>query len=242
MHKYLRQAIESNQEDGYLKYHAPRYDYLLDLLHRYFTGEEDILEIGRTSFTGIISRSLGASIDTLGFEADGETEAGHHYQFDLNDAQYREAWREDLPGYDIIVFAEVIEHLYTSPERVLNFLKSLLKERGIIIIQTPNAVALHKRIKMMLGKNPYHLIPEKRDGANHYREYTADELANYCRAAGFSVEEQIFKNYFDYRYRNHGLGPTNYSAKTRRYYLLNLLFDLLPSSLRPGLCFVIRAE
>lgn len=239
MHKHLRQLIESNQENGYLKYHAPRYDYLLELLHRYYTGDEDILEIGRTSFTGVMSRSLDVQIDTLGFEADGKTETGYHYQFDLNDAQYPEAWRQDLPGYDIIVFAEVIEHLYTSPERVLRFLKSLLKERGIMIIQTPNAVALHKRIKMLFGKNPYHLIPIKRDGANHYREYTDDELANYCRAAGFSIEEKTLKNYFDYRYRNHASGS---SSKTEGYHLLNILYNVLPSSLRPGLCFVIRAQ
>ncbi|MEA2059728.1 MAG: methyltransferase domain-containing protein [Thermodesulfobacteriota bacterium] len=91
---------------------------------------------------------------TLGFRPDGKTITGHHYQFDLNDTQYPEKCRTDLPAYDIILFAEVLGHLHTSPLLVLTFLKTLLKEEGVIILQTPNAVALHRRLLIMAGKNP----------------------------------------------------------------------------------------
>lgn len=239
MNKYLRQAIEENKQDGYLKYHTPRYDMLLDLLHNYYTGDKNILDIGRSPFTEIASRSLGTQIDTLGFEADKKTETGFNYQFDLNNSQNSENWRSDIPQYDIIVFSEVIEHLYTSPELVLKFLKSLLKAGGIIIMQTPNAVALHKRIKMMFGKNPYHLISKNTSNPAHFREYTADELAEYCHQAGFNIEKMSIENYFDYRYRNHADGHT---TKTEFYRLLNILYNILPSSLRTGLCFVIRSD
>lgn len=238
MNKYLRQAIEENKQDGYLKYHAPRYDMLLELLHTYYTGNEDILDIGRSPFTRIAARYLETQIDTLGFEADKKTETGYNYQFDLNDSQDSENWRSDIPQYDIIIFSEVIEHLYTSPELVLKFLKSLLKTGGIIIMQTPNAVALHKRIKMLLGKNPYHLISENISNPAHFREYTKEELADYCHNAGFSIEKVSVENYFDYRYRNHADGT---ASKTKFYRLLNVFYNILPSSLRTGLCFVIRS-
>lgn len=238
MNKFLRDAIEENEQDGYLKYHAPRYDMLLDLLHNYYSGNEDILDIGRSPFTEIASRSLETQIDTLGFEADQKTETGFNYQFDLNNSQDPESWRSDLPKYNIILFSEVIEHLYTSPELVLKFLKSLLKKEGIIIVQTPNAVALHKRIKMLFGKNPYHLISKNTSNPAHFREYTADELSEYFHQAGFSIEKMSIENYFDYRYRNHANGN---SSRTEIYRLLNIFYSIMPASLRTGLCFVVRS-
>lgn len=244
MDEYLNQVIEENNENGYLLYHAPRYDTLLQLLHHYYTGDEKILDIGRSPFTEIAHRSLETQIDTLGFQNDKETETGDNYHFDLNNSQDPEQWRDDIPQYDIIVFSEVIEHLYTSPVLVLKFLRSLLRRDGIVIMQTPNAVVLHKRIKMLFGKNPYHLISENTQDPAHFREYTADELAEYCRRAGFSIDKMSFENYFDYRYRNHandGSETDGPSGKTEIYRLLNTVYDILPSSLRPGLCFVIRA-
>lgn len=239
MNEYLLQAIQENEDDGYLKYHAPRYQVLLNLLQKYYTGNDDILDVGRSPFSEIANRFLGTDIDTLGFEADKKTETGFNYHFDLNDSQVTEKWRRDIPQYDIIVFSEVIEHLYTSPELVLKFLKSLLKVDGIIIIQTPNAVALHKRVKLLFGKNPYHLISKNTENPAHFREYTAEELTDYCKEAGFQIVEKTIKNYFDYRYREHADGSPE---KKSSYRLLNIMFDILPSSLRPGLCFVIRSD
>ena len=206
MNKYLHQAIEKNKENGYLRYHAPRYDTLLCLLHKYYNGTKKILDIGRSPFTEIAYSSLKTQIDTLGFEVDKETKTGLNYYFDLNKSQNPKNWRRDIPQYDIIVFAEVIEHLHTSPKLVLQFLNSILKENGIIILQTPNAVVLHKRIQMLLGQNPFSLISENNANPAHFREYTASEISNYCRQAGFAIKRMSFENYFDYRYTNHAYG------------------------------------
>ncbi|MDP9149663.1 MAG: hypothetical protein M3O36_06955 [Myxococcota bacterium] len=45
------------------------------------------------------------------------------------------------------MFAEVLEHLHTAPELVLAFLRRLLLPQGLLILQTPNAASLSKRIK-----------------------------------------------------------------------------------------------
>jgi SAM-dependent methyltransferase len=238
MNKYLRQAIEEHPNDGYLLYHAPRYDKLLELLNQYYVESAAILEAGGYSFSKIVSRAFNTQIDTLGFEDDKQTATGYNYHFDLNDAQVPGKWRRGMPKYDIILFCEVIEHLHTSPLLVLQFLKSILKEGGLIIIQTPNAVSLHKRIKMVFGKNPYQLIAENVGDPNHFREYTMDELTDYCLQVGYKIEEKSVNNYFDYGYRNH---IYNSSEVTNRYRLINLFYKLLPSSMRPGLCFVIRS-
>ena len=47
--------------------------------------------------------------------------------------------------YDAIVFAEVLEHLHTSPTLVLQVLTSLLKPGRLLVVQTPNAVALPRQ-------------------------------------------------------------------------------------------------
>jgi SAM-dependent methyltransferase len=237
MNQYLLKAIERNQENGYLLYHAPRYDVLLSILHKYHSGNGNILDIGRSPFSKIACESLNAQIDTLGFDIDQKTETGVNYYFDLNRSQDQKGWRIDIPKYDVIVLAEVIEHLFTSPRLVLLFLRSILKDDGILVIQTPNAVVLHKRIQMLIGLNPYSLISENPGNPSHFREYTAAEIVNYCAQAGFAIEDISIQNYFDYRYTDH-VGKVCVRRSFNR--LINIAYDLLPSSLRAGLCFVVR--
>lgn len=237
MNPHLAKELADSPNNGYLNYHAPRYQRLLELLHRCHSPKAAVLDIGRTRFTTIASRSLGARIDNLGFEPDGKTSTGFNYQFDLNDAADESTWRRDLPKYDIVLFCEVIEHLYTSPCQVLRFIRTLLKPGGILIAQTPNAVVLHKRIMMLLGHNPYALISKNTRNPAHFREYTASELREYSRTTGFDVLEQSAEAYFDYRYADHARG----SSRPRRALApLNWLYRIVPGSMRPGLCYVLR--
>jgi len=74
----------------------------------------------------MLRASLRAPVDTLGLEAEAATPEGRHYHFNLNDTQRREKWRRDLGPYDLIVFAEVLEHLFTAPELVLAYVHRLL--------------------------------------------------------------------------------------------------------------------
>src|SRR5215468_4929322 len=104
-----------------------------------------VLDIGRSELTTRIQKQFDVGVDSLGFEDDQTTEHGRHFQFDLNLTQDRSRWRIDLPTYDFIVMAEVIEHLHTAPQLVLSFVQSLLAPNGILIVQTPNAAALNKR-------------------------------------------------------------------------------------------------
>lgn len=154
MNRHIQKYIDENPKSGYLRYHAPRYEKLLDLVNEYYKKNDRILDIGRSPFTSILHESLDTEIDTLGFDADGNTTTGFHYHFDLNESQYENKCRTDIPKYQLIIFSEVIEHLHTSPNLVLKFLKALISEDGIIIIQTPNAAVFHKRVQFLLGANP----------------------------------------------------------------------------------------
>ncbi|WP_128547812.1 class I SAM-dependent methyltransferase [Larkinella soli] len=224
--------------DGYFAYHAQRYKTLLELIDRHSVPEARILDIGRSPFVTLLHERLGRSVDTMGFEPEGQYPEGFHYRYNLNDSQYLERWRKDLPQYDTIIMAEVIEHLYTSPLLVLNYLRSLLKDGGILIVQTPNAVALHKRIKMVAGRNPYEQIRTVLVNPGHFREYTAAELRQIGSDLGLKVVEMVFGNYFDYRYRpvdgHHPMKPAE------KLGAINWLFRFLPGQLKPGITMVYR--
>ncbi len=221
--------------DSYVAYHATRYEMLIQLLDERLVGNEKILDIGRSKLTDLIALRYSAEVDTLGFAADEKLPHGMHYQFNLNRSQNKADWRQDLPAYDLIVMAEVIEHLTTAPELVLSFVASLLKPNGVLIVQTPNAVSLHKRLLMLIGRNPYMRIRLSDDDPGHFREYTQAELTSIGKAAGLSVSEHHLARYFDYRFARAARVPSAIQLIARLAgVVLNGLYRVVPRSLRPG--------
>jgi SAM-dependent methyltransferase len=118
-----------------------------------------------------------------------------HIVFNLNDAQNVDEI-ESVEPFDLIVFGEVIEHLYTAPELVLGFLSKLLSPGGLILCQTPNAVALSKRVRMFIGTNPYQRIRINTSNPGHFREYTREELMSIGERVGLRVVMHQYKDYF----------------------------------------------
>ncbi len=179
----------------YWQLHRRRFAWLAEFACRHAPdrGAYRMLDVGNSFQTVLLKAVLPyAQVDTLGFY-DHRFPAGDgssHIEMDLNDAYSPEKWPEPVgDGYDLIVFAEVIEHLYTSPEQVLNCLRRLLRSGGRILVQTPNAAALKKRLKLLAGKNPYELIRLDRTNPGHFRELTVRDLRRYAKLCGFEVEE-----------------------------------------------------
>lgn len=174
---------------SYLDYHARRFAFLLDAVATVARPDSAILDIGRSPFTAMLEQRY-ADVSTLGFGPD----ADNHIVYDLNNAATGRIATERQ--YDVIVFAEVIEHLYTAPETVLARLGEILAPGGVIIVQTPNAVDLIKRIKLLVGRNPYERIRTDTTNPGHFREYTKAELFEVARAAGYEVLSHSFAEYF----------------------------------------------
>lgn len=198
------------EERNYLHSMAQRFSYLLDVVERIRPqvnkSQASILDIGPSYFTELLRRRFTNDVVySLGFVHD-ESRGGHlpknvkldlknHFDFDLNEAQ-EPAKRPAIPAMDVVVFAEVIEHLHTSPPAVLGFLHSFLSPGGHLVLQTPNAVSLRKRWIMLRGKNPFEKIRENRDNPGHFREYTKQELLDYLSQAGYSIVSATFADYF----------------------------------------------
>jgi len=191
----------------YWERHQPRYRYLLELLedlrtrHRF----ERILDVGMGFQTRLLSRLFPDSrVDCLGVGEDGRFRPAGEFTFypvDLNEAAARESPPAPAPGqFDLIVFMEVLEHLYTPPETILRFLASRLRAGGIIVVTTPNAAWLKNRIKLLCGKNPFELLKDDRKNLGHIREYTRRELERSLEAAG--LEKILVERRGLYRFNN----------------------------------------
>jgi Methyltransferase domain len=218
----------------YWNYHRHRFYFEVELLSRYFAdlpaGKKlRLLDIGPAFQTVLFSRLWKdrLHIDTFGFRDSKfpPPDGGRHFDFDLNDAYFPDRWPRIEP-YDIVVMFEVIEHLYTSPVQVFRLLKSLVIDNGIIIISTPNAVTLPRRIKMLFGKHPFEHIRETRENPGHYREVTRLELCEMGEAAGLEVVETFALNL---------AGTGSFSSQ-----LFKAVSKILPRDLRKELIVVFR--
>lgn len=197
-------------EEGreYLEYHKERIAFnvkkISDILReKDADGGIRLMDVGPHFQTKLIHDTLGNEliINTLGWFDEcllSRDEISEHYPLDLNDVGDESSW-PDVESHDILVMAEVVEHLYTSPSVVFEFLDHLMKSDGHIIVQTPNAVDATKRAKMLFGENPFELIREDRSNPGHFREYTADELRGYAEGVGWEVEEILYCDYWPQR-------------------------------------------
>ena len=223
---------------GYLAYHAPRYRYVLELSARHLPPTAArVLEIGPSPLSPLLAATFGCAVDSLGLEPEGDGPRGHHFHFDLNQAASAPEPR-GMPRYDLVVFAEVIEHLHTSPLQTLPFVRGLLGVSGILILQTPNAASLPKRLKLLAGRNPYEELRLDPGNPGHFREYTLGELRRYVAQAGFEVVEVARRFYFDARFAHHGEsggGPEPLLGTVK-----NTVYRALPPSLREGITLVLR--
>lgn len=199
----------NEDQKKYFLIHSKRFELVIDLIRNLTENKNEIrlLDIGPSFLTKRIKDEFDEfDLECLGLI--GEQRNGGHLpseeilqeikiiEFDLNKTVNRNLWPQINP-YDIIIIAEVIEHLYVAPEYVLRFLRENLKKDGIIILQTPNAVCLIKRLKMITGKNPYEMIRLNYENPGHFREYTIEELKDLAGKERLTVKELFCENYLN---------------------------------------------
>jgi trans-aconitate methyltransferase len=216
--------LERDEVDAYLRYHGRRFALLCETVAG-LVGQRAarILDVGPNLQTALLRKTMPrALVDTMGFAHPlvPPRERERHIELDLNDA----AWNATGGGdehHDVVVLAEVIEHLHAPPELVLGYLSGWLPSGGTLVVQTPNAVALHKRLRMLRGVSPFEPIRLSRENPGHLHEYTRRELDDAARRAGLQPAGAITANYFGEQ-----------AGATRAYAALG---HLLPPSLRHGI-------
>lgn len=225
-------GLDDEASRDYLRFHAPRYRYLLgavgDVIGERSPDAVRVLDVGPAYQTALLRTMWdGLVVDTLGFgDIRFAPRAGErHFHVDLNETAGAEVVEG---GHDLVVVAEVIEHLYTAAPTVLTFLRRFLRAGGTLLLQTPNAVALPRRLKMLMGRNPTEPIRPNRFDPGHFHEYTVAELTAAAEAADLTVEHVDLANYF----ANGGRLRWRYN---------DLVAPRLPGSLRDGITMHLTA-
>jgi SAM-dependent methyltransferase len=206
-------AATPQMREAYLRNHTARIDDTLRRAVALCPGPSaSVLDIGRSA----VSRALLEVYDevtTLGLPLDVQAHYisasrwdappgklyAEHLVCDLNNVWHAGA-TPTARRFDLIVFAEVVEHLHAAPEDVLAWLAALLKPGGFLLCTTPNAASLGKRLKLAAGRNPYERLRRGLDNADnpgHIREYTRNELFEIGKAAGLCVVDHEYTDYFD---------------------------------------------
>src|SRR3990167_2140119 len=96
--------------------------------------------------------------------------------------------------FDLIIAAEVIEHLYDT-DSALNEINRIMKPGAHLFITTPNLASLKNRLRLLFGRYPQYSefrIGDKQAG--HIRNYTPSALKQQLVDHGFSVEKLLSPN------------------------------------------------
>lgn len=119
-----------------------------------------------------------------------------------------EVGAEPLPfadgSIDLVYMSEVIEHL-VDPDAALDDISRVLKDRGYLLLTTPNLACLLNRIFLLFGAQPFFTEVSTRrvigrrfaafgEGAQpvgHLRIATLDALRRLLDMHGFAVEEVV---------------------------------------------------
>lgn len=219
----------------YVEYHSVRYATLLNVVAELAAAARpadrlQILDIGPNIQTALLRDAHPrAIVDTLGFAhpAIPPRADERHIEFDLNDTHFPERRPSLDRRYDIVVLAEVVEHLYTPLSTILGCVAEWLGPVGSVVVQTPNGAALHKRIRLLIGRSPVEPPRTTRENPGHFHEYTVAELRGQVAAAGLMVERLEVANHF---------GGAHAAARVYRR-----AGRLLPPTMRHGITLCARA-
>lgn len=191
--------------DNYYDSHLERIKKSLDILKPYIKNVKNILNIGYSDFDPFLKEYFkNSNIYYLIPEYENKYIKANNYikgdicsnNFNLNNK------------YDLIIFTEVLEHLFCDDNIVLQNIKKIITPKGILLISVPNALTLSHRLNALTGKNIYW---DKKDivngvygGYGHIREYTVKEIKGLVskyfrirRIAGINGYRKGYKKIFN---------------------------------------------
>jgi SAM-dependent methyltransferase len=93
--------------------------------------------------------------------------------------------------FDLVIFAEIIEHLLNDPCKVLREIKRVLKPNGTLVLTTPNIARLENVTRLISGANIYDPYSGYGPYGRHNREYNRHELDQLLRFEGYDPIESF---------------------------------------------------
>ena len=216
---------------AYLDKHAPRLARTLAMVPRpQSTGR--VLELGcYMQITPLLQRVCGyqevrgayygpaGKVDRRSIEfPDGEfTCEVDHFNVERDPFPYPDG------HFDLVIAGEIIEHLSYDPMHMLIEARRVLADGGFLLVTTPNIGSITSAAKALDGRdNPQifflYTRPGGEDEIGHVREYTAHEVNEAVKAAGFEVTElftTFIEEFADHRPLLRFLAANGYDTENR---------------------------
>lgn len=188
-------------KDADLKYIKVHIQHFLKILN-YLPDEEPlrILDIGVTPNTFAI-KLLHPTSEVCAIDITDYMEKGcREFKVGFNICNLE---RDTIPfpdGYfDVVIFTEVLEHLFVRPSDVLNKIERVMRPQSLLIFTVPNIASLRKRIGLLFGISPLSSLddaikPGRVQEIGHIHEYTMQEVLSAFQSCALKV---IYKEYYN---------------------------------------------
>ncbi len=186
--------LDESREAAYMREHGYRFRALESALPALARGLR-VLDIGTTPNTLVIKKLRPDfdvwTLDLTDLLRDRCKACGVHLcTCDLGN--------EPMPFedsyFDMVIFTEVLEHLFGPPTDVLRETRRVLCDDGRLILSVPNIATLYNRVKLLLGATPLPNPDEQMKngwvhGYGHIHEYTAKEIESLVTNSGFTISD-----------------------------------------------------
>lgn len=164
----------------------------LDAIHRLMPTKRPlvILDVGCGSGTLGESFKSDSRITVFGIDIAPKAVEAARSRLDgawVVDIESSNQWPSEVVSrrYDVIILSEVLEHLF-SPERLLQVVRSLLIERGVIIITVPNILFWRNRLRILFGHFEYEDTGLMDRGHIHFFSWRS--FRNLLQSEKFTIE------------------------------------------------------
>jgi 2-polyprenyl-3-methyl-5-hydroxy-6-metoxy-1,4-benzoquinol methylase len=174
---------------------AIRYDHAVNLtpglresvLLDWVGSNKSVLELGcATGYFSAAMANRGCCVTGIEVDANAAKRAERvcerMFVADLNSP----CWANDLGTFDVILMADVLEHLL-HPDDVLAQCRELLKPDGKIVVSLPNVAHWRNRMNLLLGRWNY--TETGTLDRTHLRFFTLQTARRLIEQAGYKIEE-----------------------------------------------------
>ena len=221
--KHNRHIAGSNEaEVNYLTFHYKRFKKVFSHLKK-LRPDGKILDVGTTPFTFFLKENTKLEVYALDYN-DLLKERTEQLSIDFKSADITEG---DLPYnndfFDIILFAEVFEHLHRDPVKILKSLYQKLKPGGYLILGTPNLASFVNRVKLLFNQPILDYPTWDEEVHGHDRIYVKKELLSYLKSAGYNLYKSTYSSCVDFE---------NTGDESKRKMILKRIFEILSLPLR----------
>jgi len=182
--------LDAFEFSSYAGFNAQLIRWRYDILARYFTGSS-CLELGSSDGQGT-ARLLEHFATVTAVDGSLDATTNLHQRYPNRNLTVVHSYIEDLElpnHFDTVVAAHILEHV-SDPAQVLAVASRHLAPGGILLVDVPNGMSLHRQIGVLMGLLETETALNDADRSiGHQRVYTPECFKAEIVSSGLVIEE-----------------------------------------------------